>query len=177
MVAFADLILFDTTYLERWDCISLLDRPNRNPEGPADAIRQPILTPDRDVRPFQDVLIELGAWLELPGFVTRDGLRSTPAAIRSTLSITSAGRASGRSRVGTALKGSRQDEARRTRASSNAMSGMAASGSTSFGKTSAISSMPTRLTLKPHSQNEWLRQILGNNRLFVDRAKGFCSII
>src|SRR6266403_4097254 len=27
MVAYADLILPDTTYLERWDCISLLDRP------------------------------------------------------------------------------------------------------------------------------------------------------
>ena len=27
MVAFADLILPDTTYLERHDCISLLDRP------------------------------------------------------------------------------------------------------------------------------------------------------
>ena len=26
-VAYADLILPDTTYLERWDCISLLDRP------------------------------------------------------------------------------------------------------------------------------------------------------
>ena len=29
-------------------------------EGPADAIRHPIVTPDRDVRPFQDVLIEIG---------------------------------------------------------------------------------------------------------------------
>lgn len=73
MVAFADLILPDTTYLERWDCISLLDRPIASAEGPADAIRQPILPPDRDVRPFQDVLIELGARLELPGFVTREG--------------------------------------------------------------------------------------------------------
>ncbi len=27
MVAYADLVLPDTTYLERWDCISLLDRP------------------------------------------------------------------------------------------------------------------------------------------------------
>ena len=26
-VAYADLVLPDTTYLERWDCISLLDRP------------------------------------------------------------------------------------------------------------------------------------------------------
>lgn len=73
MVAHADLILPDTTYLERWDCISLLDRPIGSPEGPADAIRQPVLSPDRDVRPFQDVLIELGARLKLPGFVYDDG--------------------------------------------------------------------------------------------------------
>src|SRR5690606_15385244 len=33
-VAYADLILPDTTYLERWDCISLLDRPIGNAHGP-----------------------------------------------------------------------------------------------------------------------------------------------
>ncbi|MGD9616475.1 MAG: molybdopterin oxidoreductase family protein [Alphaproteobacteria bacterium] len=72
-VAYADLILPDTTYFERWDCISLLDRPIGGADGPGDAIRQPILQPDRDVRPFQDVLIELGARLGLPAFVTADG--------------------------------------------------------------------------------------------------------
>ena len=36
MVAYADLILPDTTYLERWDCISLLDRPISSPDGPAE---------------------------------------------------------------------------------------------------------------------------------------------
>jgi anaerobic selenocysteine-containing dehydrogenase len=72
-VAYADLVLPDTTYLERWDCISLLDRPISSAEGPGDAIRQPVLAPDRDVRPFQDVLIELGARLKLPGFANEDG--------------------------------------------------------------------------------------------------------
>ncbi|MGH7122555.1 MAG: molybdopterin-dependent oxidoreductase [Acetobacteraceae bacterium] len=72
-VAYADLILPDTTYLERFDCISLLDRPIGSADGPADAIRQPVLTPDRDVRPFQDVLIALGARLDLPGFTQEDG--------------------------------------------------------------------------------------------------------
>ena len=72
-VAYADLVLPDTTYLERWDCISLLDRPIGSAEGPADAIRQPVLQPDRNVRPFQDVLIELGARLGLPGLVNEDG--------------------------------------------------------------------------------------------------------
>ena len=42
-VVYADLGLPDTTYLERFDCISLLDRPIGSAEGPADAIRQPVL--------------------------------------------------------------------------------------------------------------------------------------
>jgi anaerobic selenocysteine-containing dehydrogenase len=73
MVAYADLILPDTTYLERHDCVSLLDRPIGSAEAAGDAIRQPIVKPDRDVRPFQDVLIDLGARLKLPGFVNQDG--------------------------------------------------------------------------------------------------------
>jgi sulfite dehydrogenase (quinone) subunit SoeA len=72
-VAYADLVLPDTTYLERWDCISLLDRPISSAEGPADAIRQPVVKPDRDVRPFQDVMLELGARLKLPGFIDATG--------------------------------------------------------------------------------------------------------
>jgi sulfite dehydrogenase (quinone) subunit SoeA len=72
-VAYADLVLPDTTYLERWDCISLLDRPIGGADGPGDAIRQPVVEPDRDVRPFQDVLIKLGARLGLPGFTTPEG--------------------------------------------------------------------------------------------------------
>lgn len=71
--AFADLVLPDTTYLERHDCISLLDRPIGEPDLVADAIRHPVFTPDREVRPFQDVLIDLGARLQLPGFVTGTG--------------------------------------------------------------------------------------------------------
>jgi anaerobic selenocysteine-containing dehydrogenase len=72
-VPYADLVLPDTTYLERHDCISLLDRPISNADGPADSIRYPVVEPDRDVRPFQTVLIELGARLGLPGFVNDDG--------------------------------------------------------------------------------------------------------
>ncbi|MEM8813439.1 MAG: molybdopterin oxidoreductase family protein [Pseudomonadota bacterium] len=77
-VPYADLVLPDTTYLERWDCISLLDRPISSAEGPADAIRQPVVKPDRDVRPFQDVLIDLGARLKLPGFATEEGTAKFP---------------------------------------------------------------------------------------------------
>jgi anaerobic selenocysteine-containing dehydrogenase len=73
MVPYADLILPDTTYLERWDCISLLDRPISEADGPADAIRHPVVEPDRDVREFQSVLIDLAWRLRLPGFTNRDG--------------------------------------------------------------------------------------------------------
>ncbi len=72
MVAYSDLVLPDTTYLERWDAISLLDRPISSADGPADSIRQPIMTPDRDVRCFQSVLLDLGARLGLPGMVKDD---------------------------------------------------------------------------------------------------------
>src|SRR3546814_8611079 len=68
----------DTTYLERWDCISILDRPICSAEGPADSIRQPVLKPDRDVRPFQDVLIDLGSRLGLPGLTKDDGSPKFP---------------------------------------------------------------------------------------------------
>ncbi|WP_444667665.1 molybdopterin oxidoreductase family protein [Cereibacter changlensis] len=73
MVAYADLILPDTTYLERHDCISLLDRPISEPGAAGDAIRWPVVEPDRGVRGFQSVLIDLGARLGLPGFVTPEG--------------------------------------------------------------------------------------------------------
>ena len=72
-VPYADLVLPDTTYLERWDCISLLDRPISNAHGAGDAIRQPVVQPDRDVRPFQEVVLDLGYRLGLPAFTTEDG--------------------------------------------------------------------------------------------------------
>jgi len=73
MVAYADLILPDTTYLERHDCISLLDRPICEADAAADAIRWPVIQPDRDVRAFQSVLCDLGHRLKLPGFINEDG--------------------------------------------------------------------------------------------------------
>ncbi len=73
MVAYADLVLPDTTYLERHDCISLLDRPICEADAAADAIRWPVVTPDREVRGFQSVLLDLGARLGLPGMVDDAG--------------------------------------------------------------------------------------------------------
>jgi len=73
MVAFADLVLPDTTYLERHDVMSMLDRPISEFEGPADSVRVPVLPPTGQCRPFQDVLIELGSRLKLPAFTAEDG--------------------------------------------------------------------------------------------------------
>ena len=73
MVAYADLILPDTTYLERHDCISLLDRPICEADAVADAIRWPVVEPDRNVKGFQSALCDLGARLGLPAFTNDDG--------------------------------------------------------------------------------------------------------
>ncbi len=82
MVAYADLVLPDTTYLERFDAISMLDRPISDADGAADAMRHPVFDPAtqdgsdgraRDVRGFQSVLLDLGARLGLPGMVHADG--------------------------------------------------------------------------------------------------------
>ncbi|MEM7507742.1 MAG: molybdopterin oxidoreductase family protein [Pseudomonadota bacterium] len=77
-VPYADLILPDTTYLERWDCISLLDRPISEPDMAADSIRHPVVEPDRDVRGFQEVLIDLGARLKFPAFTKEGGSPKYP---------------------------------------------------------------------------------------------------
>jgi len=74
-VAFADLVLPDTTYLERHDVMGLLDRPISEFDGPADAVRIPVLPPTGQCKPFQEVLIELASRLKFPAFTTADGKR------------------------------------------------------------------------------------------------------
>ncbi|MBI2313347.1 MAG: molybdopterin oxidoreductase family protein [Betaproteobacteria bacterium] len=75
MTAFADLVLPDTTYLERHDVMSMLDRPISEYDGPADSVRIPVVPPTGECKPFQEVLIELGSRLKLPAFVNSDGTR------------------------------------------------------------------------------------------------------
>ena len=75
MVAYADLVLPDTTYLERHDVMSLLDRPISEFDGPVDSVRIPVLPPTGECKPFQEVLIEVGARLGLPAFAHPDGTR------------------------------------------------------------------------------------------------------
>ncbi len=75
MVAFADLVLPDTTYLERHDVMSMLDRPISEFEGPVDSVRVPVVPPTGQCRPFQEVIVELASRLKLPAFTTPEGGR------------------------------------------------------------------------------------------------------
>jgi sulfite dehydrogenase (quinone) subunit SoeA len=72
-VAFADLVLPDTTYLERHDVMSMLDRPISEFEGPVDSVRVPVVPPTGNCKPFQEVLIELASRLKFPAFTTAEG--------------------------------------------------------------------------------------------------------
>jgi len=73
MVNYSDLVLPDTTYLERYDTISILDRPISEPDAACDSIRQPVIDKDRDVRSFQEVLVDIATRLDFPDFVKEDG--------------------------------------------------------------------------------------------------------
>ena len=75
MTAFADLVLPDTTYLERHDVMSMLDRPISEFDGPMDSVRVPVVAPTGECKPFQEVLIELGSRLGFPAFTNKDGSR------------------------------------------------------------------------------------------------------
>jgi len=75
MVAFADLVLPDTTYLERHDVMGMLDRPISEFDGPVDSVRVPVVKPLGQCRPFQEVLVELAGRLKFPAFTTPEGGR------------------------------------------------------------------------------------------------------
>ena len=74
-VAFADLVLPDTTYLERHDVMGMLDRPISEFDGPVDSVRVPVVKPLGECKPFQEVLIELAGRLKFPAFTTAEGGR------------------------------------------------------------------------------------------------------
>ena len=73
MVHYSDLVLPDTTFLERFDTISGLDRPISEPHAFCDAIRQPVVEVNRDVRPWQEVMLEIGTRLGFPALVDEAG--------------------------------------------------------------------------------------------------------
>lgn len=72
-VNYADLVLPDTTYLERHDAISMLDRPISEAHAACDAVRAPVLPPRGNVRPWQEVLVDLAGRLKFPAFTDEDG--------------------------------------------------------------------------------------------------------
>ena len=76
--AFADLVLPDTTYLERHDVMSMLDRPISEFDGPIDSVRVPVVPPKGECKPFQEVLIELAVAAEAPGVRQRRRLAQVP---------------------------------------------------------------------------------------------------
>jgi anaerobic selenocysteine-containing dehydrogenase len=73
--AFADLLLPDTTYLERHDVLGMLDRPISEFDGPVDSVRIPVVPPTGECRPFQEVLIEVASRLKFPAFTAEGGVR------------------------------------------------------------------------------------------------------
>ncbi len=85
MTAFADLVLPDTTYLERHDVMSMLDRPISEFDGPVDSVRVPVVPPTGECKPFQEVLIELASRLKFPAFTTPRA-RASSATIRTSSS-------------------------------------------------------------------------------------------
>ena len=101
--------------------------------------------PDRDVRPFQDVLIDLGARLRLPGFSNADGSAEIPGRLRR---LHRQSRAPAGHRL--ARRTSRQERVRLAavaspiHASSSTILPMAASTSTTCPSRCAISRTPTR---------------------------------
>lgn len=74
MVAYSDLVLPDTTYLERYDTISMLDRPISEAHAACDSVRIPVIKADRNVMSWQEVMVEMAGRLEFPAFI-KDGKR------------------------------------------------------------------------------------------------------
>lgn len=74
-VSYSDLVLPDTTYLERYDTISMLDRPISEPHAACDSVRLPVVEADRDVMSWQEVMVEMAGRLGFPAFTDEDGSR------------------------------------------------------------------------------------------------------
>ena len=146
MVAYADLVLPDTTYLERHDCISLLDRPISEPDAVQDAIRWPVVEPDRDVRGFQSVLIDLAGRLQAATASSTIAAGRSTRTMPTTSCATSGGRASARSPAFAARPATAPAAARSIPTSSSATSRTARSSPRISRSRRSSSSTPTRPT-------------------------------
>ena len=136
MVAYADLILPDTTYLERFDCICLLDRPISDADGAADAIRQPVVDPATRADGPRRARLPGGAARPRraagpAGLGRRRRLRRSTATMPTTSSTTSARRASARWPAGAARTATQTGKGEPNPDQLSATSRTAASGATS----------------------------------------------
>ena len=77
MMAYADLMLPDTTYLERYDCISMLDRPIGEVDVPA--MRCGTGSRRRAMDAVPGSADRDGRAPRLTGFTTAEGARRYPA--------------------------------------------------------------------------------------------------
>jgi anaerobic selenocysteine-containing dehydrogenase len=73
-VAFADLVLPDTTYLERHDVMSMLDRPISEFDGPVDSVRVPVVEPAGRVQAVPGSADRAGVAPEVSGLHQRGRL-------------------------------------------------------------------------------------------------------
>ncbi|GAB1414210.1 hypothetical protein MASR1M97_29460 [Candidatus Desulfobacillus denitrificans] len=78
MTAFADLVLPDTTYLERHDVMSMLDRPISEFDGPVDSVRIPVLRADRRVQALPGSADRAGHAPEAAGLHDEGGRAQVP---------------------------------------------------------------------------------------------------
>ena len=131
--AFADLVLPDTTYLERHDVMRMLDRPISEFDGPCDSVRVPVVPPTGECRPFQEVLVELASRLKLPGLHRRRRRAQVQATTptSSSTSRPSPARASASCRAGAARTATSACAASRIRSSGRCTRRTTASSTTS----------------------------------------------
>ena len=147
MTAFADLILPDTTYLERHDCMSMLDRPISEFDGPVDSVRIPVLPPTGQCKPFQEVLVELAWRLKFPAFTTPTAAASsatTPTSSSTTRPRRA--RASASSPAGAARTARSRCAASRTRSSGRCTRRTTASSTTTCRPSTSTCATGTRAT-------------------------------
>ena len=76
--AFADLILPDTTYLERHDVMSMLDRPISEFDGPVDSVRIPVIAANRRMQAVSGSVDRTRHAFEIAGFRERRWATQVP---------------------------------------------------------------------------------------------------
>ena len=81
MTAFADLVLPDTTYLERHDVMCMLDRPISEFDGPTDSVRVPVVPPRRRVQAVPGGAGRAGVAPEAAGVHARATARASSGTI------------------------------------------------------------------------------------------------